>query len=159
MKLTTNNTALSSSITIADQQHLSFKQIFQRKAQPESLINETYFTVHAAAAFLQPFIPRKNAKAWLIKDAQHTPLIPFLDIDGEILYRWTDLLHVAVNVLGASINTIQSPVPGIIERRGGEERSCHDQRLRGEITLASGIERRRHVTGDRRRSNHGDRRR
>lgn len=104
-------------------------------------------------------MPRKNAKAWLIKDAQHAPLIPFFDVDGKILYRWSDLQHIAINVLGAAASAVRVQVPGTIERRGGEQRSRYERRIREEITLAPGIERRLQVTADRRQNNQRERRR
>ncbi|MES2355526.1 MAG: hypothetical protein V4568_14215 [Pseudomonadota bacterium] len=141
----------------------------QERHDPTALINmyatrkasagqERFLTTHAAAAFIQPFIPRKNAHAWLLLDAQNEPMVPVLKLVGVNLYRWTDLVHFVITKLGASAEFAQPSGDAVIERRGGERRHAHRQRVREEIRLADGIERRHELRVDRRLAVCADRR-
>ncbi len=119
---------------------------------------EKFLTTHAAAAILQPFMPRKNAQKWLLLDAQHQPIIPVLSIDGENFYRWVELANFAIKILGANADDVPFPSAGIVERRGEDRRASFRRRGRKQVALSTGIERRCDFGADRRINANLDRR-
>lgn len=107
-----------------------------------------------AATLLQPYMPTKNAIAWLENDRAHEPVIAFRRMaSGEIVYREADLLAFIGHFME------HSPI-----HRNQERRKLHDRRagierrIALEPHLAPGVERRSHSVLDRRSSGGIDRR-
>jgi len=69
---------------------------FNTQTQAEgSAMSETsehfFLTLQEAATFLQPHMPGKSVKAWLARDRQRDPIIPFLLVWGQPYYLESDL--------------------------------------------------------------------
>ena len=119
---------------------------------------ERFVTLSEAAALLQPYMPGKNAVAWLVRDSQYDPMIPCHAREGQNWYRRADLAQFVQKTFGGSATFNDMANKMLIERRGHERRAGFDRRQRLEVRLAPGIERRRGDGTDRRSGRGFDRR-
>jgi len=98
-----------------------------------------------AAALLQRHMPTKSALAWLKNDRDHEPAIPFINVAGDVFYQETDLLQF--------IEQFMKPVPlhtPSDPRSGLDRRNSQERRIRLNVHLRPGIERRGSGSFDRR---------
>jgi hypothetical protein len=104
-----------------------------------------------AAKLLQEFMPNKNARQWLLTDAQHEPVIPRILRGGQPHYDMSDLASFVVRFLDPMAHLEGVPPTASLEQRPQlERRNGADRRLNPPLLLAAGIERRHHAHGDRR---------
>ena len=103
-----------------------------------------------AAKLLQEFMPNKDARQWLLTDAQHDPVIPRILRAGEPHYDMSDLAAFVVRFLDPMANL--HGVPRGVELQGShiDRRRGPDRRVNPPLLLGAGIERRNYSRGDRR---------
>ena len=84
--------------------------------------DELWLSQKEAARMLQPYIPKRNALAWLELDRNVEPSLPFAVREGEIVYRLTDVKAYIRRLpqLAAVADRGRNPV----ERRHDEDRRC-----------------------------------
>jgi len=110
-----------------------------------SIAGEKFVNAAQAAALLQPYMPTKNATAWLENDRAHEPVIAFARMNGEIIYRETDLLAFIGHFME------HSPIHRNQERRKENDRRAGiERRIALETHLRQGVERRSHSALERR---------
>jgi hypothetical protein len=110
-----------------------------------STTGEKIVNAAQAAALLQPHMPTKNAVAWLENDRAHEPVIAFARMNGEFMYRETDLLAFIGHFMEPS------PIHRNQERREANNRRAGvERRIALETYLRQGVERRSHSALDRR---------
>lgn len=131
---------------MADQSPWMNKKSEVNYQKTEENIKEQLLTVENAATFIQPFMPNKNALAWIRQDAKSDPTIPFYCQGSEKFYRRKDLLAFVIRTLGVQPRHIRLMPNGLTDRR-----KLVDRRTGSSVKLAPGIERRRHETDRRRR--------
>jgi hypothetical protein len=86
---------------------------------------EIFLDESEAAAMLQPFMPNKDARAWLSSDRRFNPVIPVSHFDGEIYYREADLVTFVRYSMRAK------PLPRSLVRRRIEDRRQMTERRHG----------------------------
>jgi hypothetical protein len=102
-----------------------------------------------AAKLLQEFMPHKDARQWLLTDAQHEPVIPRILRGGQPHYDMSDLAAFVVRFLDPMAHLETAPATATIDQRMDRRRGA-DRRLNPPLLLAPGIERRDYSHGDRR---------
>jgi hypothetical protein len=113
--------------------------------------NHILLTEEETAALLQPHAHNKSIRAWLAKDRQQDPVIPFVLLQGEPYYRESDVVDFIIHALDPSARFVRVHNHLATEHRESSHRRRHADRRRGEaIQLQPGIERRRRDAMDRR---------
>jgi hypothetical protein len=102
-----------------------------------------------AAKLLQEFMPNKNARQWLLTDAQHEPVIPCILRGGQPHYDMSDLAAFVVRFLDPMARVEAAPRTATIDQRVDRRRGA-DRRLNPPLLLAPGVERRDYSRGNRR---------
>ncbi|OGT05203.1 MAG: hypothetical protein A2143_09040 [Gallionellales bacterium RBG_16_57_15] len=106
--------------------------------------DHSLLTEQEAAAFLQPYMPSKSAKAWLAYDRQRDPIIPLFLVQGQPYYLESDLENFVTRTLNASARLIRLNNRLYPERRNSLDRRRHgDHRPTAEGAPQHGIKRRR----------------
>jgi len=82
---------------------------------------------HEAASFLQPHMPSKSVKAWLVHDRQHDPIIPFFLVQGQACYLESDLEKFVTRTLNPSARFVR-----VNNRLRPERRKPSDRRRQGD---------------------------
>jgi diguanylate cyclase (GGDEF)-like protein/PAS domain S-box-containing protein len=107
-------------------------------------------TEQEAAAFLQPHMPSKSVKTWLVHDRQSDPIIPFFLIQGQPCYLESDLEKFVTHTLKTSArfirlnNSLYPDRRNLLDRRkqvshrplgGGDLKYGIKRRRRGDLGL------------------------
>lgn len=104
-----------------------------------------------AAKLLQEFMPNRDARQWLLTDAQHEPVIPCVLRGGEPYYDMSDLANFVVRFLDPMARVGGGASAALVEVRPAlNRRHGTDRRVNPPLLLAAGIERRDYARGDRR---------
>lgn len=114
--------------------------------------SDRWLSFAEAAAFLQPFMPDKDAALWLARDDATTdPLIPHRMMYGQRVFAMSDLASFVVRFLdqNAAITEVSRDFR-FHQRRRAERRQVVDRRVNPQVVLAPGVERRDYSKGDRR---------
>lgn len=102
-----------------------------------------------AAKLLQEFMPNKDARQWLLNDAQHEPVIPRILRAGEPYYDMSDLAAFVVRFLDPMARLHGVP-RGVSLQGAALDRRRAERRVNPPSLLGAGIERRNYARGDRR---------